>query len=273
MAINALYAGMKWADAISIINQVISKINELSSIFEGLTADGKIDYNLLANLPTISTIELKGALTPASLSLLSSADKSDILTSATSAAADKASEVTSAALETKADKNILAVSQQETDLGSMNLYTNDASGNLRRVSMETLLSLIKSNSATWHGENLAALQTAVTNLATQVTSLDGKETTNAGGVSSVVARVSALEADNTTNKASITDHASRLDQVQSTTIPAAVARIQTLEQDTDAATALAKATTIYNYFQGKLISSCTTEGVCASSQVDFLSIK
>jgi len=60
---------MLWSDAISIINQVIDKINELDTALGGALVNGQFDYSALANKPSINSVELDGDLTQEDLSI------------------------------------------------------------------------------------------------------------------------------------------------------------------------------------------------------------
>ena len=60
---------MLWSDAISIINQVIDKLNELDTAIGGALVDGQFDYSALANKPSINSVTLDGDLTQNDLSI------------------------------------------------------------------------------------------------------------------------------------------------------------------------------------------------------------
>lgn len=60
---------MLWSDAISIINQVIDKINELDTALGGALVNGQFDYSALANKPSINSVELDGDLTQTQLGI------------------------------------------------------------------------------------------------------------------------------------------------------------------------------------------------------------
>lgn len=68
-AIPHIQEGMLWSDAISIINQVIDKINELDTALGGALVNGQFDYSALANKPSINSVELDGDLTQEDLSI------------------------------------------------------------------------------------------------------------------------------------------------------------------------------------------------------------
>lgn len=68
-AIPHIQEGMLWSDAISIINQVIDKINELDTALGGALVNGQFDYSALANKPSINSVELDGDLTQTQLGI------------------------------------------------------------------------------------------------------------------------------------------------------------------------------------------------------------
>lgn len=60
---------MLWSDAISIINQVIDKLNDVDAAIGGALVDGQFDYSALANKPSINSVTLDGDLTQSDLSI------------------------------------------------------------------------------------------------------------------------------------------------------------------------------------------------------------
>lgn len=68
-AIPHIQEGMLWSDAISIINQVIDKLNDLDAAIGGALVDGQFDYSALANKPSINSVTLDGDLTQTQLDI------------------------------------------------------------------------------------------------------------------------------------------------------------------------------------------------------------
>lgn len=58
---------MTWEQVFTIINQLIDVVNDSYSVVSGVITDGQIDYNGLANRPSINGVELEANKTQADL--------------------------------------------------------------------------------------------------------------------------------------------------------------------------------------------------------------
>ena len=111
MPIQPLNEGMTWSQVIAILNLLINQSNNLSSAIGGAVVGGRIDYNALANLPSINGVTIIGDTTAAGLGSGSTSggnSESTVLARAEAVATAAAA----AAVQGKADSSTVDALQQ-----------------------------------------------------------------------------------------------------------------------------------------------------------------
>jgi hypothetical protein len=127
--------GMSWGQAIDVINELIDSMTLLKKAIGGCVVDNKIDYNSLANRPTINGKTISGDETSESLGIELS---SDTLIQIRQGAENVATQVANNMLGDKASANFSQLQNADADVSEICFFINDKNGTPKRISIDTL---------------------------------------------------------------------------------------------------------------------------------------
>ena len=136
--------GMSWGEIVGILNGFIATVEVISKAIGGCVVDNKIDYNSLANRPTINGKTISGDETSESLGIELS---SDILIQIRQTAENIATQVANNMLGDKASANFSQLQNADADVSEICFFINDKNGVAKKIDIATLKAYL-GNSAT-----------------------------------------------------------------------------------------------------------------------------
>ena len=136
--------GMSWGEIVGILNGFIATVEVINKAIGGCVVDNKIDYNSLANRPTINGKTISGDETSESLGIELS---SDILIQIRQTAENIATQVANNMLGDKASANFSQLQNADADVSEICFFINDKNGVAKKIDIATLKAYL-GNSAT-----------------------------------------------------------------------------------------------------------------------------
>lgn len=136
--------GMSWGEIVGILNGFIATVEVISKAIGGCVVDNKIDYNSLANRPTINGKTISGDETSESLGIELS---SDTLIQIRQTAENIATQVANNMLGDKASANFSQLQNADADVSEICFFINDKNGVAKKIDIATLKAYL-GNSAT-----------------------------------------------------------------------------------------------------------------------------
>ena len=127
--------GMSWGEIVGILNGFIATVEVINKAIGGCVVDNKIDYNSLANRPTINGKTISGDETSESLGIELS---SDTLIQIRQTAENIATQVANNMLGDKASANFSQLQNADADVSEIYFFINDKNGTPKRISIDTL---------------------------------------------------------------------------------------------------------------------------------------
>ena len=127
--------GMSWGEIVGILNGFIATVEVISKAIGGCVVDNKIDYNSLANRPTINGKTISGDETSESLGIELS---SDTLIQIRQTAENIATQVANNMLGDKASANISQLQNADADVSEICFFINDKNGVAKKIDIATL---------------------------------------------------------------------------------------------------------------------------------------
>ena len=136
--------GMSWGEIVGILNGFIATVEVINKAIGGCVVDNKIDYNSLANRPTINGKTISGDETSESLGIELS---SDTLIQIRQGAENVATQVANNMLGDKASANFSQLQNADADVSEICFFINDKNGVAKKIDIATLKAYL-GNSAT-----------------------------------------------------------------------------------------------------------------------------
>ena len=148
MSNNIITEGMPWSEAINIINNLIAVVQDLKLAIGGSIVNGKIDFNSLANIPTINCVVLSDQATTESLKISLSQSQLELLNTNVES---RVSSLVAQSLDKKASSDLSTLQSADADIGSVSFFINDKDGVPKKVSIDTLKAFFRNELPTSQG--------------------------------------------------------------------------------------------------------------------------
>lgn len=148
MSNNIITEGMPWSEAINIINNLIAVVQDLKLAIGGSIVNGKIDFNSLANIPTINGVVLSDQATTESLKISLSQSQLELLNANVES---RVSSLVAQSLDKKASSDLSTLQSADADIGSVSFFINDKDGVPKKVSIDTLKAFFRNELPTSQG--------------------------------------------------------------------------------------------------------------------------
>ena len=148
MSNNIITEGMPWSEAINIINNLIAVVQDLKLAIGGSIVNGKIDFNSLANIPTINGVVLSDQATTESLKISLSQSQLELLNTNVES---RVSSLVAQSLDKKASSDLSTLQSADADIGSVSFFINDKDGVPKKVSIDTLKAFFRNELPTSQG--------------------------------------------------------------------------------------------------------------------------
>lgn len=148
MSNNIITEGMPWSEAINIINNLIAVVQDLKLAIGGSIVNGKIDFNSLANIPTINGVVLSDQATTESLKISLSQLQLELLNANVES---RVSSLVAQSLDKKASSDLSTLQSADADIGSVSFFINDKDGVPKKVSIDTLKAFFRNELPTSQG--------------------------------------------------------------------------------------------------------------------------
>lgn len=148
MSNNIITEGMPWSEAINIINNLIAVVQDLKLAIGCSIVNGKIDFNSLANIPTINGVVLSDQATTESLKISLSQLQLELLNANVES---RVSSLVAQSLDKKASSDLSTLQSADADIGSVSFFINDKDGVPKKVSIDTLKAFFRNELPTSQG--------------------------------------------------------------------------------------------------------------------------